>query len=178
LVKVDPLREPLDLFLPIYQAHYQDLMRKRLGFTSAEDGDEELVQRLLTLMQAGKATDYSLFFRHLGDQTPAEALKVVRNDFVDLQGFDAWGADYLARLDREGFEQSERQARMHAVNPLYVLRNYLAQEAIAAAEAGDYEPVRELHQVLTRPFDEQPGKQHYAQRPPDWGKHLSISCSS
>nr|WP_288467208.1 YdiU family protein [uncultured Pseudomonas sp.] len=178
LVEVDTLRETLKLFLPIYQAHYHDLMRKRLGFTTAEDGDEELIQRLLTLMQAGKATDYTLFFRQLGEQAPAEALKVVRNDFVELNGFDAWAADYQARVQREGFERAERQARMHAVNPLYVLRNYLAQEAIASAEAGDYGPVRELHQVLTRPFEQQPGKQHYAQRPPDWGKHLEISCSS
>ena len=67
---------------------------------------------------------------------------------------------------------------MHTVNPLYVPRNYLAQEAIAAAEQGDYEPVHELHKVLNRPFDELPGKEHYPQRPMDWGKHLSISCSS
>ncbi|SDH67506.1 Uncharacterized conserved protein YdiU, UPF0061 family [Pseudomonas flavescens] len=178
LVEVDSLRETLELFLPLYQAHYHDLMRKRLGFTTAEDADEELIQRLLTLMQAGTSTDYHLFFRHLGEQAPAEALQVVRNDFVDLQGFDAWGADYLARSVREGSDQAARQARMHAVNPFYVLRNYLAQEAIAAAEQGDYAPVRELHEVLRRPFEEQAGKQRYAQRPPDWGKHLEISCSS
>ncbi|TBU76234.1 protein adenylyltransferase SelO [Phytopseudomonas daroniae] len=178
LVEVDTLRENLDLFLPLYQAHYNDLMRKRLGFTTAEDGDEELIQRLLTLMQAGKSTDYHLFFRHLGEQAPTDALNVVRDDFVDLKGFDAWGADYLARCAREGNDQTARQARMHAVNPLYVLRNYLAQEAIAAAEQGDYAPVRELHEVLNRPFEQQTGKERYAQRPPDWGKHLEISCSS
>ncbi|MCY1342302.1 hypothetical protein D9M69_282830 [compost metagenome] len=67
---------------------------------------------------------------------------------------------------------------MHAVNPKYVLRNYLAQQVIEAAEQGDYAPVRELHAVLARPFDEQPGMQRYAERPPEWGKHLEISCSS
>ena len=50
--------------------------------------------------------------------------------------------------------------------------------AIEAAEKGDYGPVRELHQVLSRPFDEQPAMQRYAERPPEWGKHLEISCSS
>ena len=178
LVDVDTLRASLELFLPLYQAHYHDLMRKRLGFTTAQDADEELIQRLLSLMQAGKSTDYHLFFRQLGEQTPADALDVVRNDFVDLTGFDAWGRDYRARCEDEGFEQAERRARMHGVNPRYVLRNYLAQQAIEAAEQGDYAPVRELHDVLSRPFDEQPGKQRYAQRPPDWGKHLEISCSS
>ena len=88
-VEVKVLRETMELFLPLYQAHYLDLMRKRLGFTSAEDEDEALIQRLLQLMQAGKSTDYTLFFRRLGEQAPAEALKVVRDDFVDLAGFDA-----------------------------------------------------------------------------------------
>ncbi|MNO98175.1 hypothetical protein D3C76_899110 [compost metagenome] len=67
---------------------------------------------------------------------------------------------------------------MHAVNPLYVLRNYLAQKAIDAAEKGDYEEVRRLHTVLTKPFQAQPGMEAYAERPPEWGKHLEISCSS
>jgi serine/tyrosine/threonine adenylyltransferase len=178
MIEVDKLRATLELFLPLYQAHYLDLMRRRLGLQGAEDGDEELVQRLLQLMQQGKASDYTLFFRRLGEQAPVDALQVVREDFVDLAGFDAWGRDYLARCAREGSEQAERQARMHAVNPRYILRNYLAQQAIEAAEAGDYSPVRELHAVLARPFDEQPGMERYAQRPPDWGKHLQISCSS
>ncbi len=178
MIEVDKLRATLELFLPLYQAHYLDLMRRRLGLQGAEDGDEELVQRLLQLMQQGKASDYTLFFRRLGEQAPVDALQVVREDFVDLAGFDAWGRDYLARCAREGSEQAERQARMHAVNPRYILRNYLAQQAIEAAEAGDYGPVRELHAVLARPFDEQPGMERYAQRPPDWGKHLQISCSS
>ncbi|QMV64092.1 YdiU family protein [Pseudomonas berkeleyensis] len=175
---VEKLREALELFLPLYQAHYLDLMRKRLGFTRAQDDDDALIQRLLQLMQQGKATDYTLFFRRLGERAPAEALEVVRDDFVDLPGFDAWGRDYLTRCELEGGEQSERQVRMHAVNPKYILRNYLAQHAIEAAERGDYAPVRELHSVLSRPFDEQPGFERYAERPPEWGKHLEISCSS
>uniref|UniRef100_UPI000B27530A protein adenylyltransferase SelO family protein n=1 Tax=Salmonella enterica TaxID=28901 RepID=UPI000B27530A len=53
-----------------------------------------------------------------------------------------------------------------------------AQQVIEAAERGDYAPVRELHEVLSRPFDEQPGRERYAEPPPEWGKHLAISCSS
>jgi len=174
-VEVDDLRA--NLFLPLYQAHYLDLMRRRLGLSSAEDGDLELIQRLLQAMQKG-AVDYSLFFRRLGDHAPEQALAVVREDFVDLAGFDAWAADYRARVEREGGSQDERRARMHAVNPLYVLRNYLAQEAITAAEQGDYGPVRRLHEVLSNPFEEQPGAEAFTRRPPDWGKHLEISCSS
>ncbi len=177
LVPVETLRETLALFLPLYQAHYLDLMRRRLGLTQAGERDEALVERLLQLMQ-GSAIDYSRFFRRLGETTADEAVRALREDFVDLAGFDAWAAEYCARVSAEAGSQTERQARMHAVNPKYLLRNYLAQEAISAAEQGDYGPVRELHAVLSRPFDEQPGFERYAQRPPEWGKHLEISCSS
>jgi serine/tyrosine/threonine adenylyltransferase len=176
-IEVERLRETLGLFLPLFQAHYQDLMRRRLGLTRAEDGDAELIERLLQLMQTS-TVDYSLFFRRLGEQASAAALAQLRDDFVDLAGFDRWGREYQARVEREGGEQDARRARMHAVNPLYVLRNYLAQNAIIAAEQGDYGPVRELHAVLSRPFEEQPGMQRYTERPPEWGKHLEISCSS
>jgi len=176
-VAAGQLRESLELFLPLYQAHYLDLMRRRLGLTSAADDDQQLVERLLQLMQ-GSAVDYSLFFRRLGEQPAAEALAELRDEFVDLAGFDQWGQDYCARSAQDGLPQEQRQKRMRAVNPLYVLRNYLAQQVIEAAENGDYAPVRELHAVLSRPFEEQPGMQGYAQRPPQWGKHLEISCSS
>lgn len=176
-VAVEQLRESMSLFLPRYEAAWLDLMRQRLGLRTAEDADKALVQGLLQLMQNG-AIDYTRFFRELGDSAPEQALRRLREDFIDLQGFDIWARDYQQRSEREGIDQTERQARMHAVNPRYILRNYLAQQAIEAAEQGDYAPVRELHAVLSRPFDEQPGMERYAQRPPEWGKHLEISCSS
>jgi len=178
LVDKDALLASLKRFLPLFRSAWLALMRRRLGLLSAETEDRELVQRLLQLMQGG-AVDYSRFFRELGDSPAQAALLRLREDFVDLAGFDAWGRDYQARLAREGApDEHARRTRMHAVNPKYILRNYLAQQAIEAAERGDYGPVRELHRVLSRPFDEQPGMERYAERPPEWGKHLEISCSS
>lgn len=176
-VEVGALRESMDLFLPLYEAQWLALMRGRLGFVQADDGDQALIQDLLKLMQ-GSAVDYTRFFRELGDSPAEQALSRLREDFVDLQGFDRWAQAYRQRSEREGTDQVARQTRMRAANPKYILRNYLAQQAIEAAEQGDYEPVRELHAVLSRPFDEQPGMERYAQRPPEWGKHLEISCSS
>lgn len=175
LIEVEALRETLELFLPLYQAHYLDLMRRRLGFTSAQDDDLQRVERLLGLMQQG-GVDYSLFFRRLGEQPAEQALGQLRDDFIDLAGFDQWSADYLVRIAAE--DNTGRTTRMQAVNPLYVLRNYLAQKAIDAAEDGDYAEVRRLHSVLTRPFEAQEAMEAYAERPPEWGKHLEISCSS
>jgi len=177
LIAIEQLRETMNLFLPIYEAAWLDLMRRRLGLASAEDDDQALVQRLLQLMQ-GSAIDYTNFFRELGEQAPEQALARLREDFIDIKGFDEWAATYGQRTQREGDDQDARRARMHAVNPKYILRNYLAQQAIEAAEAGDYGPVRELHAVLSHPFDDQPGMERYAERPPEWGKHLEISCSS
>ncbi|MDF2487519.1 MAG: hypothetical protein K0S77_141 [Pseudomonas sp.] len=176
-IEVEALKEALGLFLPLYEAQYLDLMRRRLGLTTAEADDKQLIERLLKLMQPG-AVDYTLFFRKLGEQPVDDALNIVRDDFIDLAGFDAWGVDYQARCAREPGNAEGRRERMHAVNPLYILRNYLAQRAIEAAERGDYSEVRQLHEVLRRPFEEQPGMQAYAERPPEWGKHLEISCSS
>ncbi|SER26471.1 Uncharacterized conserved protein YdiU, UPF0061 family [Pseudomonas sp. NFACC02] len=177
-ISVEALREALGMFLPLYQAHYLDLMRRRLGLTTAEEEDADLIARLLQLMQ-NSGVDYSLFFRRLGDESADIAVSRLRDDFVDMLGFDAWAQTYKARIAREPATiQEDRRARMHAVNPLYILRNYLAQRAIEAAEQGDYSEVRRLHQVLCNPFEEQPGMDSYAQRPPDWGKHLEISCSS
>jgi uncharacterized protein YdiU (UPF0061 family) len=177
-ISVEALREALGLFLPLYQAHYLDLMRRRLGLTTAEEDDADLIARLLQLMQ-NSGVDYSLFFRFLGEESAEIAVSRLRDDFVDMLGFDAWAQTYTARIAREpATNQDERRKRMHAVNPLYILRNYLAQRAIEAAEQGDYSEVRQLHKVLCNPFEEQPGMESYAQRPPDWGKHLEISCSS
>jgi uncharacterized protein YdiU (UPF0061 family) len=68
---------------------------------------------------------------------------------------------------------------MDAVNPLYVLRNYLAEQAIRMAEEDrDYSEVERLRKLLSDPFTEQPGMESYAEPPPDWGRRLVISCSS
>ena len=177
-ISVEALRETLGLYLPLFQAHYLDLMRRRFGFTTAEDDDQKLLEDLLQLMQ-NSGVDYTLFFRRLGEDSPEQAVARLRDDFVDIKGFDAWGERYIARVARDGYaDQEQRRARMHAVNPLYILRNYLAQKAIDAAEQGDYAEVRRLHAVLNKPFEEQPGMEGYAERPPEWGKHLEISCSS
>ena len=86
--------------------------------------------------------------------------------------------EFLLRCSTDTRSQAQRRTQMHAVNPLYMLRNYLIQLAIDEAEDGNYGLLHKLHQVLSDPFTEQPDCEIYAQRPPQWGKHLPISCSS
>ena len=100
--------------------------------------------------------------------------------FVDRAAFDAWGSDYRARLQSEGsVDDVARAHRMNRVNPLYVLRNHLAEIAIRAArDQDDAGPLKRLQTVLAAPFDEHPGYEDLAALPPDWAQTLEVSCSS
>ena len=178
LVPVETLRASLASYEAHYQAQYLLRMRARLGLLGEQASDSDLIARLLELMQASASVDYTLFFRHLSQADATCALKQLRDEFVDRHAFDRWAEQYLARTAQDSRPESVRQAAMQAVNPLYNLRNYLAQEAISAAEMGDYAPVQKLHQVLSSPFTAQAGCELYAKRPPEWGKRLEISCSS
>ena len=93
-----------------------------------------------------------------------------------------WIRCYKARVNKDGTLNDTRRRRMDAVNPKYVLRNYLAQLAIDKAEQGDNSMVNELLELLRRPYDEQPDKEEYAEKRPDWARHRAgcsmLSCSS
>jgi uncharacterized protein YdiU (UPF0061 family) len=169
----------LALFEPEFQARYAAGLRAKLGLADTRRGDDALADRLLALMQQG-GVDFTNLFRDLAtvglaDEQPAAPL---RDRFIDRQAFDAWLADYRRRLRAEGRDERRRRAAMNAVNPRYVLRNYLAERAIREAEAGDYGEIERLRLLLSRPFEEQPGMAAYAQEPPDWGRDLTVSCSS
>jgi len=171
-----------DLIGP-YQARYAESylkrMRAKLGLREAREGDQALLDRLLHLLAASRV-DYAIFFRSLGTfrQAAGERSDRVRDQFLDRDGFDAWARDYRARLVSEGSDDRRRQARMDRENPRYVLRNYLAQKAIDAAEGGDYAEVERLRRLLAKPFDEHPGMESYAGYPPDWARRIVVSCSS
>ena len=127
--------------------------------------------------------DFTLFFRHLG-QLPAlagdspAADAPVRDLFVDREAADAWLALWRARLGAEGRPDAERQAAMDAVNPRYVLRNWIAESAIRAAQRGDFSEVEAVRACLSQPFTLQPDHERFAAPPPDWAAGLAVSCSS
>jgi len=169
----------LDEYEPHFHRHYAHGMRRKLGLATREENDVELVVELLSLMQ-GSAVDYTRFFRDLGDFDSSWGAKnsMLHDQFIDRGAFDAWAGRYRARLRSEGSGDVARRKEMNRVNPKYILRNYLAQQAIDMAEVGDYSEIETLHRILQKPFDEQPGYEAYADAPPDWGKTLEISCSS
>jgi hypothetical protein len=179
LMTQDEAVDALNSYAPTFRARFAQLARARLGLTTAEDEDQALFTDLLDLM-AQDHLDYTRFFRELGAfETTAGATNApLRDQFLARDGFDAWAGRYRARLTREATVDTERGERMARVNPKYVLRNALAQEAIRLAESGDFSEIDRLLTLLRRPFDEQPEFERYAARPEEAGKHLVVSCSS
>ena len=177
LIDETQIKAALAHYRPSLIGHYSSLMRSKLGLQNADDNDQQLISELLELMQAS-AADFTNTFRQLGTVSINDQQHPLRDTFVDRESFDAWLEKYQQRLKSEGIDEAERQQAMAAVNPKYVLRNYLAQQAIDKAEVGDYKELEQLAEILSKPFDEQPEFEDYAKMPPDWGKRISVSCTS
>ena len=160
---------------PTFLQHYRQLMARKLGLEAYRDGDESLINQLLTLMEENQV-DYSLFFRQLCYFSNSH--RNVRDMFVDRSAFDDWATLYVQRLSQQQSSDQDRSATMLETNPKYILRNYMAQAAIEKAEQGDYSEVNLLLEVLQSPFAEHPEAEHYAGLPPDWAETISVSCSS
>jgi uncharacterized protein YdiU (UPF0061 family) len=179
LAEKDALKAMLDTYQPTLDRDYRRLMRAKMGLQEEQAEDEELLQELCSLL-AGSRVDYTIFFRDLGNFSTADgdANERLRDQFLDRERFDAWGRRYRDRLVREGSRDEERRERMNRVNPCYVLRNYLAQIAIEQAQRGDFSEIDRLLGLLHDPCTERPGMSAYAAAPPNWGKHITVSCSS
>ncbi|MEG7441290.1 protein adenylyltransferase SelO, partial [Enterobacter hormaechei] len=174
-IDVDALNDALDSYQEVLLREYGVLMRTRLGLMTQEKGDNALLNGLFAIM-AREGSDYTRTFRMLSQTAQQSAASPLRDEFVDRQAFDDWFAAYRARLQQEQIDDDTRQARMKAVNPAMVLRNWLAQRAIEQAEQGDYTELHRLHIALRTPFADR--EDDYVSRPPDWGKRLEVSCSS
>ncbi|OYY51387.1 MAG: hypothetical protein B7Y55_11090, partial [Polynucleobacter sp. 35-46-207] len=150
------LRSALEEFPIEYASQWQDLFRHKLGFFTAQDGDIELIERLLQAMHDSRI-DFTSFFRSLSEIQKCMLPKDIaqRNDFLDRDGIDIWFQDYLARLQKEVLDDAARKLAMDQVNPKYVLRNHLAQVAIEKAQEDDFSEVTKLLQILSKPYDEQ-----------------------
>ena len=192
---IPPLEEALVAYTETYEAAESRMFAAKLGLSTA---DKPLVDELFQLLALAE-TDMTLFFRGLANvplhedcaddlllaplagayYTPDELTGDLRARTV------AWLRRHGASVRREGTEATPpalRKQRMDAVNPKYILRNCLAQVAIDAAEKGDPSLVLELMELLRHPYDEQPERERYAARRPDWARHRAgcsmLSCSS
>jgi serine/tyrosine/threonine adenylyltransferase len=185
----DPLYAGLQRYVDVYTATDRDNIAAKLGFAQCTGEDIELMQALHMRLETAEV-DMTLFFRALIDvDCDAPTLASFDAAFYDetkrrefAPAFHDWLARYAARVRRDPLTPTERRARMYAANPRYVLRNYLAQQVIDRAEQGDEAGIAELLDVLRRPYDDQPGRGHFAERRPDWARNRAgcsmLSCSS
>ncbi len=191
----EPLEDALGRYATRYEEGFGRMQAERLGIGTFAEGDRQLVLDLFAAL-ARTELDQVIVFRELARVPTAReasdeellaplADAVYRPDELvgDVRGaLVAWLRAWGVRVRAGGLPDAERVARMDAVNPRYVLRNYLAQEAIDAAEAGDPGLIAELLDVLRRPYDAQPGRERFAARRPEWARHRvgcsMLSCSS
>ena len=185
LVDKDALVSCLDRFSEIFTGYFLDMMSEKLGLLTTDTDknntkdNQNIIDQTLKMMALCRL-DFTFFFRKLSHIHNPEIKTELRNMALDINLFDQWYIDYTSKLKQLNLELADpiRCDRMNTVNPKYILRNYLAQNAITTAQAGDYSVTQRLHHALKHPFDEQPQYNDLAKLPPDWGKELEISCSS
>jgi uncharacterized protein YdiU (UPF0061 family) len=191
---VAPLNEGLQRYMDRFVEADRDNVAGKLGLLDARDSDVEAMQTLLALLQLGEV-DMTIWFRALSRFDPEGDIEAQVNGALFEQafydhakreqaqpGFVEWLTHYATRLREDARSGSARRAAMDAVNPKYVMRNYLAQQVIDRAEAGDEAGIAELLDLMRRPYDEQPGREAFAQRRPDWARDKAgcsmLSCTS
>lgn len=192
-----PLERILEEYMPQYERQYHEMMAGKLGLDAEGEETSELiaqVTRNLCLVE----TDMTLFFRDLADFDPtsvstgtesSDLVAPVREAFYDpdlpqsvVSTWATWFRQYAGALNADSRPETEKRAMMNRHNPRFVLRNWLAQQAIDRATDGDLGGIEELMEALKTPYEEQPDKAHLAQKRPEWARHRAgcsmLSCSS
>ncbi len=179
--------DALQSYRPAFKEEFERQVRGKLGLARSLPEDTTLFEALFDMLQTTRA-DFTLFFRELGgvSRSGPQRDAAVRDLCLDPQACDAWLGRYRSRLEAETRDDAARREAMNRVNPRFVLRNYLAEEAIRQAIAAtadrpaerDFSATDVLAKVLARPFDDQPENARYAAQPPDWASAISVSCSS
>ena len=160
----DALKKSLQNYQLYFYNHFIQLFRQKIGLLKKEEKDFELIEKILNWLKEEKL-DYTIFFRNF-------------DEYVFGKTEFSWKEDYLARFAKEKISQEQCIEIIKAKNPKFILRNYLAQNAIKKAEGGDFTEVEKLLGILKSPFSEHKELEDYAKESPDWGKKLEISCSS
>ena len=161
----------LSAFSEHYNAAWSSGMRAKLGLPVGLDdaAAQELVDDLLVLMQSGRV-DPTTFFRALGRAARGDAAPA-RGLVLDLADFDTWRRRWLAT--------GPDADAMDRVNPAYIPRNHLMEQALTAATGGDLDPVERLLDVVRSPYDERPGLEAYAApAPADFGAAYQTFCGT
>lgn len=173
------IRDALQGFRPAFEGRHATLFRRKFGWVRERDDDDDLIFRGLLLLHE-QGMDFTRFFRALSRfslDSPSEPVWP-GDPFPREDVWNEWVRDYRARLHWEQSRDAARHSLMQRTNPAFVLRNYMAEEAIRAAAEGDTNVLRRLERILASPFDDHPDEAGWTAMPPDWATSLSVSCSS
>ena len=172
LISEESQGEILQTYEAIFQDTLAELYRKKLGLDLSEPEDATLIQGLLDIMESEKL-DYTNTFRNL-----TQALAEENSPELQSEISKSWVVSFLERHSKETLSKDKRLKLMNQVNPKFILRNYMAQEAIEAAEVNDSSKLETLMIVITQPYEELIEHEKFANKSPIWAKDLEISCSS
>ena len=183
-----PLEDVLNGIQGAYEAAYLTMMKKKIGLEFSFENEKRFVTALEDILFASE-TDMTLFFRRLSDFSPSDKagfLKIWQDCSYSVH-FESHLPAMEEWLDNFGdlllqYPDPDRKKKMDSVNPKYVLRNYMAQIAIDAADNGDYSFIEEFYTMLQKPYDEQPEYKRWFAKRPDWAVNKvgcsMLSCSS
>jgi uncharacterized protein YdiU (UPF0061 family) len=192
---VSPYQQALEHFAERFHTGYLTMMASRLGWGALRSADEQLIDAFTELMTAAEV-DYLILCRGLAavpineSATEEELLAPLSDAFYQPEQFTdqirsryvAWLTMWAHRVRASGLSDAQRSQAIRSQNPKYVLRNYLAHEVILRAEQGDPSGIVELLNVLRDPYGEQPGRERFAAKRPEWARTTPgcsmLSCSS
>lgn len=167
------LADCLEHFEPTFLAAYTEGLCKKMGLPDFHKDSFDCGMAFLRILQS-EQLDYTQSFLRLQNQQ----YKLLRDDCLDIRQFDEFLQSYHAIREQQDIEQLNTQ--MQHANPIYILRNHMAQKAIEQAERGDFSEVERLFTLLRQPFISQPE----LERPEDLAPlpsdvpEVMVSCSS
>ena len=187
---VAPLENILDQYKVDFEEKSFQMMKTKLGLFSNHENDVNLIQSLEDNLQLVE-TDMTIFFRNLSDFSDEKtAFELIKKAFYTLENISSdvknkwhlWFKNYSSRLQQELLSPAQRKEKMNAVNPKYILRNYMSQMAIDEADKGNYTLIDELFKLLKKPYSEQPENVKWFAKRPEWARNKvgcsMLSCSS
>jgi uncharacterized protein YdiU (UPF0061 family) len=162
-------QELLDGYGPAFERHYHAGLRRKIGLTTSQDNDMQLILALLESMHEQKL-DFTRTFRRL--------CNVAEDRDEDLAPLHDWLPRWRERLAQEPVDSHVRAEAMRKVNPAFIPRNHRVEAAIQAAMDDDFAPFEELLAVVTRPFEEQAAFAEYAEPPAENERVLQTFCGT
>ena len=188
ILEAKPLEDEINSIQSRYEKRYLKMMKQKLGLNLDFEGEKAFIVALEDVLFSTE-TDMTLLFRRLGDFDPVHKdhfitiwREVSYSAHFDrhLVAVEEWLQEYSSLLQQD--VDPNRKIKMNQVNPKYVLRNYMAQIAIDAADNGDYSFIDEFYRMLQKPYEEQPEYERWFAKRPDWALNKvgcsMLSCSS